>query len=48
LSPVDIDAPKPLKMRVDPANTGLPRGLALVATEEKYRWSQPTTATALA
>ena len=33
---VDIDAPKPLKMRTDPANTGLPRGLALVAREEKY------------
>lgn len=33
---VDADAPKPLKMRVDPANTGLPRGLALVATDDKY------------
>ena len=32
---LDLDAPKPLKMRVDPANTGLPRGLALVATEDQ-------------
>ena len=31
---VHMGAPKPLKMRVDPANTGLPRGLALVARDD--------------
>lgn len=31
-----LDAPAPLKMRVDPASVGLPRGLALVAREEAY------------
>lgn len=31
-----MDAPKPLVMRVDPANTGLPRGLNLVARDVDY------------
>lgn len=31
-----LDAPKPLKMRVHPADTGLTRGLQLVATDETY------------
>lgn len=31
-----LEQPAPLKMRVDPANTGLPRGLALVARDEIY------------
>jgi hypothetical protein len=35
---VHLDAPKPLKMRVDPADTGLPRGLALVAQDEDTPW----------
>jgi hypothetical protein len=33
---IDLDSPKPLKVRVDPADTGLGRGLQLVATDEKY------------
>jgi hypothetical protein len=33
---IHLGAGRPLKMRVDPAFTGLPRGLALVAREEKY------------
>jgi len=33
---INLDAPKPVIERVDPANTGLPRGLALVARDEKY------------
>lgn len=31
-----VDAPKPLKMRVDPADTGLGTGLQLVATDERF------------
>lgn len=31
---IHTDAPAPLKMRVDPADTGLPRGLSLVAQAE--------------
>jgi hypothetical protein len=31
---IHLDAPAPLMQRVDPADTGLPRGLALVAREE--------------
>lgn len=31
-----LDAPKPLMMRVDPVETGLPRGLALVSTDSTY------------
>ena len=31
-----LGAPPPLKMRVDPADTGLPRGLTLVAEDEMY------------
>lgn len=33
---IDLEQPAPLKMRVDLAATGLPRGLNLVATEDKY------------
>jgi hypothetical protein len=31
-----MDAPRPLKVRRDPADTGLPSGLTLVATDETY------------
>lgn len=31
-----LDAPKPLVMRVDPADTGLPQGLQLVSTTDAY------------
>lgn len=33
---IHLDVPAPLKMRVDPADTGLARGLSLVATEQNY------------
>lgn len=33
---VDLDAPAPLMERVDPASTGLGRGLQLVATDEEF------------
>lgn len=33
---IHLDAPKPLKMRVDPADTGLGQGLQLVATDANY------------
>lgn len=33
---VDLDAPKPIIERVDPASIGLPRGLALVARDERF------------
>jgi hypothetical protein len=33
---VDMDEPAPLKMRVDPADTGLGQGLSLVATDERF------------
>lgn len=33
---VHLDAPAPLKRRVDPADTGLARGLTLVARDEAY------------
>jgi hypothetical protein len=33
---VYLEAPKPLKSRVDPADTGLTRGLQLVARDERY------------
>jgi hypothetical protein len=33
---VYMDAPAPLKMRVDPADTGLGQGLQLVAEDERY------------
>lgn len=33
---IHLDAPKPLRMRVDPANTGLARGLNLVSTSDAY------------
>ena len=33
---IHLDAPKPIMQRVDPADTGLPRGLALVARDENY------------
>jgi hypothetical protein len=31
-----LDAPKPLKRRVDPASTGLGRGLQLVSSNEEF------------
>ena len=37
---VDLDAPPPLAMRVDPAYTGLNTGLQLVATSDKYPFSE--------
>ncbi len=33
---IHLDAPKPLRMRVDPAYTNIPRGLVLKAKDEKY------------
>jgi hypothetical protein len=33
---IHLEAPRPLVMRVDPADTGLARGLALVATDDRY------------
>jgi hypothetical protein len=33
---IHLEAPPPLKMRVDPAETGLPRGLALVSRDQMY------------
>lgn len=33
---IHLDAPKPLKRRVDPSYTGLPRGLAMVASDDTY------------
>lgn len=33
---IHLDAPKPLTMRVDPPDTGLAQGLALVATDEEF------------
>jgi hypothetical protein len=33
---IHLDAPKPLKIRVDPADTGLGSGLQLVATDKDY------------
>ena len=33
---VDLNAPKPLMIRIDPADTGLGEGLQLVATDEQY------------
>ena len=33
---IHLDAPKPLKMRVDPADTGLGTGLQLVARDQQY------------
>ena len=33
---IDLDQPAPLKMRVDLAATGLPRGLNMVAQNDKY------------
>jgi len=37
---IHLDAPKPLKMRVDPADTGLGRGLQLVAREPRFPFEQ--------
>lgn len=37
---IDLDQPKPLKMRVDEADTGLPRGLALVSTSDTHPMMQ--------
>jgi len=33
---VHMEAPRPLKIRVDPSDTGLPRGLTLVSRDEQY------------
>lgn len=33
---IHLDVPAPLKMRVDPAETGLPRGLALMSRDMNY------------
>lgn len=33
---IHLDAPKPLRVRRDPANTGLPRGLQLISTSDVY------------
>lgn len=33
---IHLDAPRPIMQRVDPADTGLPRGLALVAKDEQF------------
>lgn len=37
---IDPNQPKPLKMRLDPADTGLPAGLALMAREENVPLEQ--------
>jgi hypothetical protein len=37
---IHLDAPAPLAMRVDPAYTGLGSGLQLVATSDKYPFSE--------
>lgn len=37
---VHLEEPKPLMKRVDPANTGLPRGLTLVAEDGAYPFKQ--------
>lgn len=39
---VHLEAPKPLKMRVDPADTGLARGLALVARDMEFPFERST------
>ena len=39
---VHLDAPKPLKMRVDPADTGIARGLALVAEDQEFPFRTST------
>jgi hypothetical protein len=33
-----LDAPRPVIMRVDPADTGLPQGLTLVARDAQFPW----------
>jgi len=37
---IDLEAPAPLKMRVDPADTGLGRGFQLVSNEMNYPFEQ--------
>ena len=37
---LDLDQPKPLLKRVDPADTGLPEGLNLVAEEESFPFKE--------
>lgn len=37
---IHLDAPAPLKMRVDESGTGLPRGLTLISEEDKYPLEQ--------
>ncbi len=39
---IHLDAPKPLIKRVDPADTGLPRGLTLVATDVEHPFTTST------
>jgi len=39
---VHLDAPKPLKMRVDPADTGLAQGLTLVARDMEFPFERST------
>lgn len=39
---VHLGAPKPLYQRVDPAETGLPRGLALVAEDQAFPFNSAT------
>lgn len=39
---VHLDAPAPLKMRVDPASTGLGQGLQLVAQDEQFPFTRST------
>jgi hypothetical protein len=37
---LDLDAPKPLMQRIDPADTGLGTGLQLVATSDQYPFTE--------
>jgi hypothetical protein len=37
---IHLDAPKPLMQRIDPADTGLPSGLQLVATSDEYPFTE--------
>lgn len=37
---IDLDQPRPLKRRVDPAGTGLPRGLSLITESDEYPFAK--------
>lgn len=37
---IHLDAPRPLIQRVDPADTGLPQGLTLVAKDLEFPWQE--------